>query len=84
MFGATNIVKNYGGEKYVYSSYGLIFDEKDSRSFNDGFNRNVMIFGVDNSSVSHTDNLKNDPLILSEGSAFGINESFDAPEKNLY
>ena len=41
-----------------------------------------MIFGVDNSSVSHTD-LKHDPLILSEGSTFGINGSFDAPVKKF-
>ena len=66
----------------MYSSYGLTFNEKYSRSFSDGFGRNVMIFGVDNSSVSHTD-LKHDPLILSEGSTFGINGSFDAPVKKI-
>ena len=82
MFEATNIIKNNDGEKYVYSSCGLTFNEKYSRSFSDGFGRNVMIFGVDNSSVSHTD-LKHDPLILSEGSTFGINGSFDAPVKKF-
>ena len=35
----------------------------------------VIIFGVDNSSSSHADNLKN------EGDTFGINGSFGAPEK---
>ena len=51
-------------------------------SFNDNFAKNVIIFGVDNSSSSHPDNLENDFLILREGDAFGINGSFDAPEKN--
>ena len=38
------------------------------------------MFGIDNSSTSHTDNLKNDFLILGEGDTFGINGSFGAPE----
>ena len=44
--------------------------------------RNVIIFGVGNSSSSHTDilkmkkNLKNDFLILGEGSTFRVNGSF--------
>ena len=47
------------------------------------FARNVIIFGVDNSSLSHTDNHKNSFLILGEGDTFGINGSFGAPEKSL-
>ena len=42
-----------------------------------------MIFGIDNSSSSHTDHLKNDFLILGKGDHFGINRSFGAPEKNF-
>ena len=41
------------------------------------------MFGVDNSSSSHTYNLKNDFLILGEGDTFGINGSFGAPEKKI-
>ena len=37
----------------------------------------------DNSSSSHTDNCKNDFLVLGEGDTFGINGSFGAPEKKL-
>ena len=44
---------------YVYSSCGIAFDGKGSWSFNDDFVRNVVIFRVDNSSSSDTDNLKN-------------------------
>ena len=59
MVGATNIVKNNDTEMYVYSSCGIAFDGKGSWSFNDDFVRNVVIFRVDNSSSSDTDNLKN-------------------------
>ena len=40
----------------MYRGYGKSFDGKGSWSFNDDFARNVKIFGVDNSSSSHTDN----------------------------
>ena len=30
LFGATNIVRNSGKEKYVYSRYGITFDSADS------------------------------------------------------
>ena len=42
-----------------------------------------MIFCVDNCASSHTDNLKNDFLILGEGDTFGINGSFDPPRKKV-
>ena len=47
LFGATNIVKNIDKEKYVYSGYGIAFDEKIEWSFSNDYTRNVMIFGVD-------------------------------------
>ena len=42
-----------------------------------------MIFGVDNSSSSHSDNRKNNFLKLDEGPNYGINGSFGAPEKKF-
>ena len=45
--------------------------------------RNVLIFGVDNSSSSHSDNRKNNFLILGESPAYGINGSFGAPGKKF-
>ena len=83
MFGSTNIVKDNYKEKYVYSGFGVVFDEDGRWSFGNDFARNVIIFGIDNSSTTHTDNLKNDFLILFEGNTFGINGSFGAPEKKL-
>ena len=41
------------------------------------------MFDVDNSLSSHTDNQKNDFLILGEGPTFGINRSFGSPEKKF-
>ena len=42
-----------------------------------------MIFGTDNSSSSHADNCKNNFLVLGDGPAYGINESFGAPKKKF-
>ena len=65
----------------MHSCYRIAFDGKSEWSFGDGFARNVLIFGVDSSSSSHADTLKNDFLILGEGNTFDINGSFGAPEK---
>ena len=59
LFEATDIVKNSDKEKYINSDYGIEFDGKVKWSFGNDYARNVMTFGVDNSSSSHTDNLNN-------------------------
>ena len=41
------------------------------------FARNVIIFGVDNSSSTQTDNYENNVLTLSEDPTYGINGSFE-------
>ena len=58
MLGSTNIIKNSDKEKYVYSGYGIAFDRKGFCSFGNYYARNVIIFDVDSSSSSHTDNQK--------------------------
>ena len=65
----------------MYSGYGITFDRAGSWSFDNDSARNVIIFGVDNSSSSHADNRKDNSLILVEGPTFGINGSFDSVEK---
>ena len=52
-------------------------------TFDNGFARNVAIFGFDNGSSSHSENGKNKSLILGAGPTYGINGSFDAPEKKF-
>ena len=74
LFGATNIVKNNDKEKYVYSGYGITFDSAGSWSFAG----NVIIFGVDNSSSTHSDNHKNNFLILAESQTYGIKDTMKA------
>ena len=83
LIGATNIVKNSDKEKYVYSRYQITFDSAGSSSFDNDFARNVIIFGVDNSSSSHSGNRKYNFLILGEGLTYGINGSFGSPEKKF-
>ena len=45
--------------------------------------RNNVIFGVDNSSSSHTDNHKNNFLVLAKGPTYDINGSFGSAEKRV-
>ena len=72
--------KNSDKEKYLYNGYGITFDSTGSCSFDNDSVRNVIIFGVDNSSSSHADNCKNNFLILHNGPTFG---KFGSPEKGL-
>ena len=50
----------------MYSGYGISFDSAGSWSIDNDTVRNVKIFGVDNSSLSHFDNHKNILLVVSE------------------
>ena len=52
LFGLTNIAKVKGKEKYVCGGYRISFDGKSSWNLNNEYARNVIIFGVDNSSLS--------------------------------
>ena len=49
------------------SDYGIAFDELYSLVFGNDFAKNVIASGVGSSSSSHSDNRKNDFLVLSEG-----------------
>ena len=51
--------------------------------FDYGTARYVIIFGVDNISSSHTDNRKNNFLLLGEGPNFGINGRLGSTEKKF-
>ena len=80
MFDTTTIVKRSDKEKYVYSGYGITFDGKGSCSSRNEYTRNVLIFGVDNTSSFHTDNLRNHFITLGEGDTFGISGNIDPSE----
>ena len=83
LFEATNIIKNSDKERYVYSGYRITFDGAGSWRFDNKFDRNVIIFRVDNLLSSHSDNRKNIFLILGEGANYGINGNFGSPEKKF-
>ena len=59
--------KNSDENKWMYSGYGIVFDGLGSWNFGNDFTMNFIVFGVYNSSSSHTDNRKNDFLVLGEG-----------------
>ena len=68
LFGTTDITKKNSDEnKWMYSGYGIVFDGLGSWNFGNDFTMNFIVFGVYNSSSSHTDNRKNDFLVLGEG-----------------
>ena len=65
LFGAVTLVKNSDFSKIGNTGYGIGFDRGTTFSFRgDGFGYNVLIFGVDMSSLSHIDNKKKDILVL--------------------
>ena len=73
MFSAVRLTKNADFDKYGYSGYGIGFDRNSRFSFaNAGFDKNVIIFGVDMSSSVHVDNKKKDILILEKGPTQGL------------
>ena len=55
LFGATTVVKNSDKDKHVCTGYGITFDSAGSWSFDNDSAKNVIIFGVDNSSLSHAE-----------------------------
>ena len=83
LFGANDIAKNSDKRKYMYRGYELAFDAFGSCSFGNVFGRNVTIFGVHNSSLSHTNSCKNNFLLLGEGFSDNINGNIDVAERKF-
>ena len=76
--------KNTDEEKYEYSGYGIPFYSADSWSFVNGSARNLLIFGVDNSSSSHAHNLENKILVLGwRSNIFVLMEALVRQKKSL-
>ena len=70
LFGAMQITKNADTCKYKYKGYGICFDE--GRLFSIGnINNgcNVLIFGVHENSVIHSNNKANNIFIMGDGFA---------------
>ena len=54
-----------------------------SWNFGNNTATNLIIFGVNNSSWSHSGNCKNNIFVLGKGLAFRINGNFGSPEKHV-
>ena len=71
------MTKNADSDKYSYSGYGFGFDAHSAFSMlsGDGFGKNAIIFGVDNSSSPQADNRQKDILIPGKGHADGLDDT---------
>ena len=70
-------------QKNLHAWYGRAFDQSVSRSFGNGFVWNVVSFGVDNSSLRHSENASNNFLVLGERPTDDISDRVDEPEKKV-
>ena len=68
MFGAVKLTKNFDPDKYSYSGYATGFHFCSLFLFpNFDWGKNVVIFGVGNSSSVHVDSKKEDISVFSKG-----------------
>ena len=82
LFGAVEITKNADTSKYNYKGYGICFDEGGTFSkgnINNG--RNVLIFGVHESSLVHANNKANNIYVMGDLFVQGINDTTLYAEK---
>ena len=68
LFGFVKLTKNADIDKYGYFRYGIGFDRQSSFSIRSETGKNVIIFGVDMSSLSKIDKRKKDILVLGKRS----------------
>ena len=82
LFGAMQITKNADTSKYKYKGYGICFDEGGSFSKGNISNgKNVLIFGVDESSLVHANNKANNIYVMGDLFVQGINDTTLYAEK---
>ena len=78
MFGAVKLTKHVDIDQYKYSGYGISFGRKGFFSIDDKIGRNIIIFGVDMSSLAKIDNRKKDILIPGKGPTQGLEHTLSA------
>ena len=83
LFGGVNITKNaIDTSKHKYEGYGICFDESAMFSMgNINNSRNVLIFGVHENSVIHSNNKANNIFTMGNGFVQGINDTTLYAEK---
>ena len=71
LFGTINLTKNADPDKYRYSGYDIAFNALPNFWLPDSsWSKNVIIFGINNSSSARFDIEKNHILVLGEGRCF--------------
>ena len=76
LFGAVEITKNADTSKYKYKGYSVCFEEGGTFSMGNINNgRKVLIFGVDESSLVHSNNKVNNIYVMGDGIVHGINDT---------
>ena len=82
LFGAMQITKNADTSKYKYKGYGICFDEGGMFSKGNIDNgRNILIFGVDESSLVHANNKANNIYVMGDLFVQGITDTTLYAEK---
>ena len=82
LFGAMEITKNADTAKYAYEGYCICFDEGGTFSKGNISNgRNMLIFGVDESSLVHANNKANNIYVMGDIFVQGINDTTLYAEK---
>ena len=79
LFGSVKLVRNPVKYKFIYSGKKIVFVGDSLWSLDNDFFRNVVIFGADNTSSSHTKNKKN--KLSGEEPIDGINDKTGTGEK---
>ena len=75
LFGSIQITKNADTSKYKYGGYGICFNEGGTFSIGNITNgRNVLIYGVHESSLTHANNKANNIFVMGDGFVQGIND----------
>ena len=70
------LTKNADPDKYGYSGYGIGFDTPLQFSLpNSSWGKNIILFGVDDSSSVHIDNQTRHILALAEGLTQGLDDT---------
>ena len=78
LFGPIKLTKHVDIDQCKYSGYGTGFHRKRILLIGNEVGRNVIIFGVDMSLFSHTDNKKKDILILGKVPTQGLQHTLTA------
>ena len=82
LFGVIQITKNADTSKYKYKGYGICFDEGGRFSKGNISNgKNVLIFGVDESSLVHPNNKANNIYVMGDLFVQGTNNTTLYAEK---